>query len=579
MIAAWMLAAMALAAALGGAALALDRALRTMGRQGRLPWIFAVVAAVAWPVVAPLMAPPAVQTATVRTLSVGAEMVRAVADVPNDWSTRFTHWIAALDGPLMVLWLLGSALLLARLAWAVAALHRMARRSPVANVEQARVRITREVGPAVFALWRSEMLLPHWLVELEPRLRRLVVLHEREHMRALDAQLIVASFVLVALMPWNAPLWWLARRLRTAVELDCDARVLRGGADAHTYGQLLLLIAQRQGNARFLPMMAGAPSTLRDRIIAMSTPRPRRPALYAVLLTLAAAAFTAASASPLLARPLANARIGASVAALFPAASPAPWLSVAAQTVAQQPPAQQPPAQQPAVAKRPVVVDSVKRVPKVMPAGPADAKSDSTTKAQAKSRLDDQVRWTPNQPAPRYPEILLEAGITGSTLAMFVVDTTGAVDISTLKIVRTAHPLFVEAVQKTLPQLRLHPAHVGGRPVRQLVQVLYRFATFSRPEYDSLRTVKDVTAFEIVITGNDRRVANPNALGYEMTVTNGKVTREPIFFVDGVRTPGDEVRKIARDRMASVEVLKGDAARAKYGEEGKNGVVIITLRP
>ena len=33
----------------------------------------------------------------------------------------------------------------------------------------------------------------------------------------------------VVLMPWNLPLWWQWRRLRFAIEVDCDARVLASG--------------------------------------------------------------------------------------------------------------------------------------------------------------------------------------------------------------------------------------------------------------------------------------------------------------------------------------------------------------
>ena len=52
----------------------------------------------------------------------------------------------------------------------------------------------------------------------------------------------------------------------------------------------------------------------------------------------------------------------------------------------------------------------------------------------------------------------------------------------------------------------------------------------------------------------------------------------PLFIVDGVRVSQEAAMKIPRDSMASVEVFKGEAAVAKLGAYGKNGVVMITTK-
>jgi len=60
-------------------------------------------------------------------------------------------------------------------------------------------------------------------------------------------------------------------------------------------------------------------------------------------------------------------------------------------------------------------------------------------------------------------------------------------------------------------------------------------------------------------------------------------TREgdPVVYVDGVRVNGgrDALKEISPDRIDRVEVLKGDAAVATYGEDAKNGVIQIYLKP
>lgn len=269
----------------------------------------------------------------------------------------------------------------------------------------------------------------------------------------------------------------------------------------------------------------------------MSTPRPARPALRAALFTIAASALVAISASPVLARPLASASLSESVMALLPEPqqpTPAP----------QQPAAKRPAPQQPAAAK-------------------------TAPKEFKEFKLDEQAKLLSNSKAPRYPEILLRAGITGSTLAMFVVDTAGFPELSTFKIVRSAHPLFVEAVKASLPDTRFAPARVQGRTVRQLVQILYHFKTAKHADSDTVQTIKDVLAFEVTITDNDERLLDVGTLNFPS---------EPVYFIDGKRASADEVKKLEKERIQSVDVLKGEAARAKYGDDGKNGVVLITLK-
>ena len=77
--------------------------------------------------------------------------------------------------------------------------------------------------------------------------------------------------------------------------------------------------------------------------------------------------------------------------------------------------------------------------------------------------------------APQYPAELRAAGVNGSVMAQFVVDTMGRVEVGTFKAIESSHDLFTESVRRTLPELRFTPAKVGGRRVRQLVQQPFMF--------------------------------------------------------------------------------------------------------
>jgi protein TonB len=77
--------------------------------------------------------------------------------------------------------------------------------------------------------------------------------------------------------------------------------------------------------------------------------------------------------------------------------------------------------------------------------------------------------------APIYPPELISKGVEGSVLTNFVIDTTGRADTTTIEIIQTAHPLFVQSVLAAIPGMRFSPAMVQGRKVRQVVEQRFQF--------------------------------------------------------------------------------------------------------
>jgi TonB family protein len=89
--------------------------------------------------------------------------------------------------------------------------------------------------------------------------------------------------------------------------------------------------------------------------------------------------------------------------------------------------------------------------------------------------VDSIVQRDPLSAAPAYPAELLAAGVTGSALMRYVVDTSGRVDVRTIEPLRTSHALFARAVREALPLMRFSPAKIGPLPVRQLVEQEFFF--------------------------------------------------------------------------------------------------------
>ncbi|HEX2601348.1 MAG TPA: energy transducer TonB [Gemmatimonadaceae bacterium] len=94
-------------------------------------------------------------------------------------------------------------------------------------------------------------------------------------------------------------------------------------------------------------------------------------------------------------------------------------------------------------------------------------------------QVEKQVEPAPGNLPPRYPDVLRSAGVEGQVIAQFVVDAAGKVEEGSLRFIRGDNVLFEEAVRRALERMRFVPAEVGGRKVRQLVQMPFVF-TLSR---------------------------------------------------------------------------------------------------
>jgi len=151
-------------------------------------------------------------------------------------------------------------------------------------------------GPAVAGIVRPRIVLPEWVLALPERQVGLILAHEEEHVRAGDQRLLAFALTLVGATPWNPISWWLLHRLRGAIEIDCDRRVLRREPSPLQYGESLLAVAARAGRPPLaLAAFTEPPHALERRIIAMTDPisfrtRTGGAALLAVAVLLAAQA-------------------------------------------------------------------------------------------------------------------------------------------------------------------------------------------------------------------------------------------------------------------------------------------------
>lgn len=98
----------------------------------------------------------------------------------------------------------------------------------------------------------------------------------------------------------------------------------------------------------------------------------------------------------------------------------------------------------------------------------------------------------------------------------------------------------------------------------------------NRKEYSFLGSVFLLLAMSVAISAHAH-----SAFVDKVFITHDTVyvnTGKPLFIVNGVKLPNEIVSALNPSYIKELEVLRGDSARAHYGREGANGVIILTLK-
>ena len=154
-----------------------------------------------------------------------------------------------------------------------------------------------------------------------------------------------------------------------------------------------------------------------------------------------------------------------------------------------------------------------------------------------------------------YPKEAFEDGIQGRVMVSFKICEDG--EVRDVRVLRGVHELLdAEAVRVVSSSPKWEPGLVDGKPVN---------VTYSFPVVFKLRGEK-----------NSGEVVNSFSVNGNIMIrsTDGAM---PLIYLDGVKYTGD-LSKIDPATISSMEVLKDEKAIEKYGEEAKNGVILITTK-
>lgn len=292
MIAGWLLYCVAVSALLAAGAAGLDSLLTARSRPARWVWIAAIAGSFVFPVASyerQQTAPrPAMRSDESNYSGLFARFpltkhdrwrvsapVRAVAAArPRAPEVLSADQVAV---PLAILCIVLASL---RVIFDSVLLYRSRRRWTAHVVDGVSVLVSDDLGPAIVGLLEPRIVLPRWTLSLESDERALMLTHELEHLRTHDGRLTTGLLIAVVAMPWNPAMWYALRRLRTAIEVDCDRRVLRAFPDVRRYGALLVDVAQRAvGSSLAVAGFSERAAPLARRIQAMTASVRQRAAL------------------------------------------------------------------------------------------------------------------------------------------------------------------------------------------------------------------------------------------------------------------------------------------------------------
>lgn len=457
-----MLRALVVGAFVTMAAMMLERGLAHLRAGTRYAWTFALVVTALAPF-APQLTPTSVEVMPVM------QMPAIVVNATSDAGSRVPINL------LVVLWLMLSVAVLAAYAIAYVKLARSKRMWQPVRIAQADVFMSDGFGPAVFGFLAPRIVVPGWIRDAAAEEQELIVLHEREHIRAGDQLQLLLAIVSTVLMPWNPFTWWQSRRLRFTIEADCDQRVLAAAPDRARYASLLVQVGSRQSGLLLTPALAEQGNGLEARVSMLTQKLVRNGWKAAGLIVVGLVVVFAACESRLPQDP-ANTQQAAVQNADARKDSAAGYLRA-------------PSAQDHMGAARekglePLPVGTKRRSRTDIPeAPPANLRS-------LPRKVDlDRPHFTPftKQPelnnseavvsliANQYPPLLRDAGIGGQTIAWALVDDRGRV-VSTRVKESAGHAALDSAAVRVLRRMEFIPAeHEGTRvPVWIALPIVFK---------------------------------------------------------------------------------------------------------
>ena len=374
-----------------------------------------------------------------------------------------------------------------------------------------------------------------------------ILIHEKAHIARRHSLDIMLCNMLLIFQWFNPAAWLLRRELQNIHEYEADEAVIQSGADASEYQ--LLLIRKAVGERLFSMANNLNHNSLKKRITMMlikkSNPWNRAKILLTVPVAAVAVVAFATPKAESLSKEIehdSNALVN-SVVRSMPGTAEHLAMSTGEAGAAGMPAE--------TAAPETAAADSLRG--RVAGVSAGNSKDDG--------RVFDVVEEQPRYPGGtnalmtylrdniKYPAEAAKAGIQGKVIVQFVIGKDGTV--RDVKPIRNVSPeLDAEAVRVVAAMPKWVPGYQRG----EAVNVRYTLPV------------------------NFRMDGGPDSKSQKAAGSNIAFSDDVYYVVDGVHVSAAELKKISADKINSIEVFKGESAVEKFGEQAKNGAIVVSTK-
>ena len=366
---------------------------------------------------------------------------------------------------------------------------------------------------------------------------REILIHELAHIHNRHSWDLLVADVCIFFQWFNPASWLLKQELQNIHEFEADETVIKEGVDAKQYQ--LLLIKKAVGTRLYSMANSFNHSKLKKRITMMlkekSSPWARLKYLY--VLPVAAIAVTAFARPEIseTAEEISAVKVNDLTAIVEAKAIKSTEESVQISTVSQDTVKVN---YVPTEVSRKLQGTAVFEVVEEMPEFPGG--------------VDAMMEYL--QKELRYPESAKEKGIQGRVTVQFIIDKEG--NVTNSKVTRSVDKdMDAEAIRLVKAMPKWKPGMQKGKAVA----VKY--------------TVPVVFRLEGGKTVNSQVTVNSKVSEFSVQGMNN-----PLYIVDGKEVTSSILSALDVNKIESMTVLKNESATEVYGEKGKNGVILITLK-
>jgi len=428
-------------------------------------------------------------------------------------------------------------ILLVRFILQLASILRIRLHGTVKMVQNTRIiAIEKEVTP--FSFFRLVFMNPELHNEHETKE---ILAHELTHVRQGHSFDVLVSEVLTIILWLNPATWLLKREIRQNLEFLADNKVLESGFDSQTYQYHLLQLSYQTPEHKLGNKFNVSP--LKKRIIMMNQKKSAKASLlkYSLIVPLALALVVSSNA----------------------------------QTVINK------------AKKALTTTKEVKATEKKSLTTPAKSSGELTDPVKVVENVEDEKTWDVVEKMPqypggeqemmgylgrniRYPVEAQKSGIQGKVIVAFIVSSTGKVIDP--EILRSVDPyLDKEAIR----MISTFPDFIPGEQNDKKVAVRYTLPIIFKLQGGATTPEPSISSNEnpIIVVGYGAKKEESG-----VKFNNLPAGAKPLYVIDGKVATESEMNLLLPSSIQAIDVLKDKSATSIYGENGKNGVVLITTK-